>query len=386
MKRLVSLLLAIIMIATLAACSGLQDVSNSFSSKSNTKYVQNLFSGVNDLSEVKNYFDKTLGIDINDLNYFRIYELECHNIIKSLIQYRETEASPYKYYYYVSAGYYGLLVQNGDGSSDNLRILLPCDVTDISNTDDGHIVSKIVCHLELDNKIVEQYNDEIDKKYNDEMIEEYGLNYDNTGIDFDSIMISAADGRIVRMFSEKDKRGIITYEYNDNLSISAVNTYASEKNFSDEVLYDLEHSFEDDDYNVISKSIYSYNSDGSADQVSYIVRGKSIFNIVNGEKLYYNLNDNYKYYFEYDGKGYRKTENVINLDEVDIDNVNNDWETMHREYFVIEQDETGLTKKYYLVATEDMYENTHTINYRSDGLISSIELDETDGYLPGKEG
>ena len=89
MKRIISIILAVFIIASLAGCNA-----------GKPKFVQNLFSTNTELSEVKNVFSKSYNLDIEDLNYFRYYDLRLAYWLGDIIQYRAANENDYHFLLY----------------------------------------------------------------------------------------------------------------------------------------------------------------------------------------------------------------------------------------------------------------------------------------------
>ena len=237
MKKTTALLLTVILLFTLVSCNGIQNRTNNNKENTGVTGIQNFYSGVTDISEVRSYFKKSLGMDINDLYCFRYYEII--NVIdyqEILLQIKRYDNSSYEYMIYYNGSVQGYL-----------NDVCPGEVIPLSEKPNSQLSNKKyqVSELTFDTTPRESHIKPIS-------------------------IITDIEEKVIRII-ESDV-SVYTIEYNKDHTISAIshfiNYYDLTKHlFSDDDLYDAEHCFEEDNADGYVKQIYNYNTDGSASQV-----------------------------------------------------------------------------------------------------------------------
>lgn len=323
MKKILSILLAVILLTALTACGNTQTTEKDSQNNTNESYIQNLFSGMTEMSEVKSYFDKSLGLEINTLYCFRLYELD-QNMV--LIQYKSTSESPYGYLLY------------GMGTRNSLfppiGLLNPLTEASSSQLDNGYTLSELR---------ITKHADEAG---------DFGAYH----------IIAANDGRIVRFIANSSY--VFTFGYDNDQSISAVNLFVKEDindgsvGFSEDALYDINYRFEEENCSQFSHTHYSYNTDGAADQITYELHLKGV-NSGNGNNEYI---EQARFEFHYDANGFRTSGIMYLPDE-------------NQRIYKFERDEKGLVQRITEHLSEDDEGKSYNISYGSDGLMITNEYE-----------
>lgn len=306
MKKITALLLIFCFMFFTSACSDNAD----------TKRVQNRFSVVSDLSEVYNYFDKTLLLRIDELYSFRFYDysyLFGYNF--DIIQYQETETSSIKY-----IGY------NGCTSESPLSYTHKGYFDEITET---VLSSQIVDNNEFTLSKLSYPN-----YYYDEIVD-YSEFY----------IVKDRYGKILRYAPSNDLLLNITcFSYNSDDTISEINTYYKTK--SDEA-FDITKSFDNANVNVK----YTYDS-------------SELLQSVNKEDSHWRRTDT----FAYDQNGLRKSQMLQQGHD------GTEYKTEYVEYY---RDNDGTVNKIYAEQNPfdekrpSCYCTTYDVIYSSDGTIAS---------------
>ncbi len=324
MSRFFTAFISLVLIILMTGCSlnTPETTENDSQSNTNEPYIQNLFSGMTEMSEVKSYFDKSLSLEINTLYCFRLYELD-QNMV--LIQYKSTYESPYEYLLY------------GTGTRNSLYppigLLNPLTEDSSSQPENGYTLSELR---------ITKHADEAG---------DFGVYR----------VITATDGRIERLFFANTSY-VVTFEYDNDQSISAVNLFAKEDvndgsvGFSEDALYDVNHRFEEDNCSQFSHTHYSYNTDGAADQITYELHLKGV-DSGNGNNEHI---EQARLEFHYDANGFR-TSGIMHLSDE------------NQRIYEFERDEEGLVQRITVKLSEDDEGESYNISYGSDGSMIASE-------------